>query len=103
MFSLGYKTHPPVLELAPFMRVSLHLHLLLAGVKGFFNGYLGTEAPGPLHTALGVACDVVMVAALLTLLVAGTRAALKFAPSRRRVGDSMGPHNWLARCTTSTG
>jgi hypothetical protein len=47
-------------------------------LKTLFNGYLGPEAPGTLHTQLGIASDIVMSAALLTLLVIGTATAARF-------------------------
>jgi hypothetical protein len=78
MGSLGYVTLPPSSELASFSMLPLHGELLLAGLKRLFNGYLGPEEPGPLHAQLGVACDVVMAAALLTLLVVGARTVVSF-------------------------
>ncbi len=83
MASLGYRTNPPPLTVAPLSTLPAHARLLLTGLEALFGGNVGTAAPGTLHTELGVACDVVMAAALLTLLVAGTRSAIGLLSGRR--------------------
>ena len=92
MSSLGYKTHPPALELTPLSSLPKNGKLLFQGLKQIFNGYLGGPgSTGTLHTELGVACEIVMVAALLTLLAAGARSATSFVLSRRRVDSPTTP------------
>jgi hypothetical protein len=92
MSSLGYETHPPPLELTPLSLLPIRGELLFEGLKQIFNGYLGGPgATGTLHTELGVACDVVMAVALLTLLVAGARAVTRLILARWRVDHSTAP------------
>jgi hypothetical protein len=97
MHSAGYRTLPPPAKLAPLSALSEHAHILFDGLKRLFNGYLGNASPamfggltptasGPLHAELGVACTIVMVAALLALLAIGARTAWGFVWSERRAG-----------------
>jgi hypothetical protein len=86
MGSLGYRTLPTPLQIASLSELPNRAKLLFDGLKDLFNGYLGgPEGPGTLHAPLGIASDVVMVAALLTLIVLGARTTVSFiAASVRR-------------------
>jgi hypothetical protein len=92
MSSLGFKTHAPAVEVAPLSLIPTHGQQLLNGLERLFNGYLGGPgSTGPLYAELGVACDIVMAVALLTLVIAGTRSAMAFTLSRWRVENSTTP------------
>jgi hypothetical protein len=85
MGSLGYRTLPTPFKLAALSELPGRARLLWDGLKVLFNGYLGgPEGPGTLHTPLGIASDVVMSAALLALLVLGTRTTVILISSRLR-------------------
>jgi hypothetical protein len=86
MRSLGFYTLPTPFKIAPLAELPRRAELLFKGLKMLFNGYLGTERPGTLHTELGIASDVVMSAAVIALLVLGTRATVRliFSSSRER-------------------
>jgi hypothetical protein len=87
MGSLGYVTLPAPVKLAALSELPARAKLLFEGLKALFNGYLGgPEGPGTLHAPVGLASDVVMCAALATLIVVGTRATVRFIVSgvRRR-------------------
>jgi hypothetical protein len=88
MKAQGYVVVPsqPPLELAALSSVPRHARILAEGLRELSNGYLATMWPGRLHTEVGVACDVVLAAALLALLYCGTRAGIRFA--RRRGADA---------------
>jgi hypothetical protein len=90
MRSAGYLTLPTPVKLAALSELPSRAHLLFTGLQELFNGYLGYEKPGLLHSQLGVACDVVMSAALLGLLVIGIRgaASLIVAGVRRNTEQS---------------
>jgi hypothetical protein len=75
MRSLGYLTLPTPVQFASLSELPSRARLLFTGLQALFNGNLGYEKPGMLHVQLGIACDVVMSAALVTLLVTGARAA----------------------------
>jgi hypothetical protein len=87
MGSAGYVTLTPPAKLSPLSALSEHAKLMFEGFRELSNGYLGTHWPGKFHTVIGLACDVVMVAALLTLLVVGVRGAVRFISTAR------GPEN----------
>ncbi len=92
MSSLGFKTNGPALETAPLSLISMHGQQLLNGLERLFNGYLGDPgSTGTLYAELGVACDIAMAVALLTLLVAGTYSAINFTLSRWRVDSPTTP------------
>jgi hypothetical protein len=92
MSSLGYKTHPPPLTVAPLSLISANGEVLIEGLERYFNGYLGGPGTtGTLYSELGVACNIVLAVALLTLLVAGTRSAASLILSRWRVDNSKTP------------
>jgi hypothetical protein len=91
MSSLGYRTHTESFKLVPLSLLPKHAELLLTGLERLFNGYLDTGTPGTLHAGLGVACDVVMAVALLTLLVAGVRCASTFISSGLRAESQATP------------
>jgi hypothetical protein len=107
MHSQGYLTLPPPRKLAPVSAFSEHAHMLFDGLKHLFNGYLGSASPamfggltpsasGPLHGLLGLLCDIVMVAALLTLLALGARTVWRFVWTERGGGEER-PRAELAR------
>jgi hypothetical protein len=102
MHSAGYRTLPPPAKLASSSAFSEHGHILFDGLKRLFNGYLGGRAPamfggltpatsGPLHSALGVACAIVMIAALLALIAVGARTVGGLLQSIRDHGDPPAP------------
>jgi hypothetical protein len=108
MHSQGYLTLPPPAKLAPLSALSEHARLLFDGLKHLFNGYLGSSSPamfggltpaasGSLHAPLGVACDVVMVAALLSLLAIGVPTVYRLIRPDRRTGGAARPPAELAR------
>ncbi len=88
MKAQGYVIVPsqPPLELAALSSVPRHARILAEGLRELSNGYLATMWPGRLHTEVGVACDVVLAAALVALVYCGTRAGIRFA--RRRGVDA---------------
>jgi hypothetical protein len=96
MHSLGYVTLSSPVHVAELAELPARAQLLFKGLKALFNGYLGTERPGTLHTPLGVASDVVMSAALLALLVLGVRTTARFISSGLRKHSAQTPSQ-LAR------
>jgi hypothetical protein len=88
MTAQGYRTNALSTGLAPLSTLPAHLQLLRDGLERLFNGYLGNGEPGALHGELGLACKILMFAALLTLLVTGVRCATSFVLSGRRAGHS---------------
>jgi hypothetical protein len=86
MHSLGFVTIASPHKLAAVSQLAAQAKSLLKGLKALFNGYLGSERPGPLHTPLGIASDVVMAGALVTVLVVGARtiASFNFSGLRKR-------------------
>ncbi|MGD1056237.1 MAG: hypothetical protein ABR992_02370 [Solirubrobacteraceae bacterium] len=90
MTSLGFHTLETPDQVAPLSELPQRARLLFKGLKELFNGYLGPESPGTLHTELGFASTVVMSLALLTLLVLGALTVARFAWSglRRSSGQS---------------
>jgi hypothetical protein len=91
MSSQGYTMHAPPLKIAPLSWLPRHAQLLLSGLQRLFNGSLESGASGASHAALVVACEVVMVLALLTLLAAGIRSAASLLASRRRADSRATP------------
>jgi hypothetical protein len=71
MTSLGFRTIETPDRIAPASELPQRALLLFKGLKALFNGYLGPEAPGTLHTELGLASTVLMSLALLALIVLG--------------------------------
>jgi hypothetical protein len=90
MGAQGYVTLPLSTKTASLSTFPLHAELMWEGLKQLFNGYLGPTTPGTLHTELGVACDVIVVVALITLLVVGTLTTVRFVWSglRNRTSDA---------------
>jgi hypothetical protein len=78
MGSLGYVTIAPSTVLASLSTLPQHAELMWEGLKGLMNGYLSQTTPSGLHPVLGVACEVIMVAALTTLLIVGVRTTVQF-------------------------
>ena len=102
MGKYGFVTLPPVVNLAPISTLGEHAQLLWGGLKHLFNGYLGHAstgnftaltpvASGPLHLELGLACDVVFVAALIALIGFGGHTTIAFCLRRWRGGDPASP------------
>jgi hypothetical protein len=90
MRALGYQTEKQPLDRAPLSAIPTHARELFDGLKNLFNGNLGPAAPGAMHSALGLACDVFMLLALATLLGAALRAVVNCLLPARRAGRS--PH-----------
>jgi hypothetical protein len=91
MRAQGYQTLPTPVHIATLGELPARAELLFKGLKALFNGYLGSEKPGTLHTPLGIASDIVMSAALLTLLILGTRTAIKFIATGLRKNNPQTP------------
>jgi hypothetical protein len=81
MRSAGYVTLSPPAKLSPIASLPEHARLLFEGFRELSNGYLGSGWPGKLHSEIGIACDIVMLGALLTMLFVGLRGATRFASS----------------------
>ena len=77
MGSLGYVTIAPTTVIASLSELPRHGELIWEGLKGLLNGYLTQTAPSGFHPVLGVACEIIIVAALVTLLVVGIRTTGK--------------------------
>jgi hypothetical protein len=90
MRSSGYLTLEAPVKRAALSELPARAKLLFKGLKALFNGYLGTERPGVLHTELGFASDVVMCAALLALVAVGTWTTVRFVVSGLRKLDTGG-------------
>jgi hypothetical protein len=90
MRSEGFLKLPSPIKVATVAELPARAELLFKGLKVLFNGYLGTAAPGILHAELGWASDVVLSAALLTLVVLGLRTAATFLWRGLRVGSAYG-------------
>src|ERR1035438_755571 len=91
MKSEGFIKLPSPVKIAGLSELPARAELLFKGLKALFNGYLGPEAPGTLHTELGIASDIVMCAALLTLLLLGASTTAKFIWSGIRRAPSRTP------------
>lgn len=79
MHSFGYLKFLTPAKAVPLSELPERAQLLFKGLKALFNGYLGgPQGAGTLHAPLGLASDVVMCAALLTLLVLGLRTTIRF-------------------------
>lgn len=87
MHSLGYRKVYTPAKAVPLSELPERAKLLFKGLEALFNGYLGPQRPGTLHTELGIASDVLMSIALLTLLVLGAGAAVKLLSSGLRKGN----------------
>lgn len=83
MRALGYEIEKQALTTAPLAELWPHVRLLFGGLKELFNGYLGVAAPGVMHSELGLACDVVLLLALLTLLLAAARSIFRLVTPAR--------------------
>jgi hypothetical protein len=112
MHSLGFLTLPTPSKVAPLSELPARAELLFKGLKALFNGYLGPEAPGTLHAELGIASDIVMCAALLTLLLLGASTTAKFIWSGLRRPPTRTPTQlartlhiiyWASSAATATG
>ena len=85
MFSLGFNHIEIPSRLVPLSALGERAELLFDGLQLLFNGYLdGPIGVGRLHYELGVASEVVMSAALLTLIVMAVRSAFKLLVSAWR-------------------
>ena len=91
MGSLGFVTIAPATVIASLSTLPRHAELIWEGLNGLLNGYLGQAASG-WGSALGTACEVMVVAALLTLLAVGVRTTARFIWSGlRRDGETAAP------------
>src|ERR1700677_2525678 len=91
MGSLGFATLPPSSETAALSTLPRHAELIWEGLRGLLNAYLKDTTPSVLNNGLGVACEVLMVTGLMTLLLVGVCATARFTWSglhRRGRGDS---------------
>jgi hypothetical protein len=92
MHSLGYLKVPTPARAVPLSELPERARLLFDGLKVLFNGYLGgPQGPGTLHAPLGIASDVVMSAALLTLVVLGSLTAVRLVASGLRKSSTQTP------------
>jgi hypothetical protein len=96
MGSLGYATLAPSTETASLSALPRHAELMWEGLRSLLNGYLAQTSPGLLHHGLGAACEVITVAALLTLLVVGVKETTKLVWWSVRRADAPKPSR-LAR------
>lgn len=97
MASLGYVTlAPPTTQTASLSTLPRHAELMWEGLKGLFNGYLSQTTNSGLQPILGVACEVMMVAALAGVLVVGVYVTVKFVVSGLR-RDGQATPTQLAR------
>jgi len=91
MRSFGYIKVPTPAKAVLLSELPERAQLLFKGLKALFNGYLGgPQGPGTLQSVLGIACDVVMSAALVALLVLGCVATVKLISTglRRHAAQS---------------
>ncbi len=86
MYSLGYLKETPPDRIGSLSELSERARYLFDALKGLFNGYLGPQRPGTLHTPLGIASDVVMCAALLVVVTLGASATAKLIVGGLRKG-----------------
>jgi hypothetical protein len=89
MKAQGYvtvSTQPP-LAIGSLSSVPRHVRVLAEGLRELSNGYLGVSWPGKLHSEVGIACDVVLVSALLTLLYFGVHSSVRLIRRCREDGD----------------
>lgn len=84
MAALGFGTEIQNLNLTKLSLLYTHVQLLAEGLKLLFNGYLGTFAPGTLHTELGFGCDAVVLLAMLTMLFVAVRSTVHMTLTHRR-------------------
>jgi hypothetical protein len=84
MHSLGFVTIAAPAKVVPISQLPAQASSLFKGLRVLFNGYLGPERPGTLHTPLGIASDVVMSAALLSLLILGVLTTARFVAAGLR-------------------
>jgi hypothetical protein len=113
MKSQGYLTLVTPSKAAPLTELPERARLLFKGLEVLFNGYLAQpQAPGTLHSELGVASDIVMSAALLALVLVGIRASVKFIASGLRRSSRQEPVElarslhviyWFASAATASG
>jgi hypothetical protein len=96
MHSLGFVTIAAPDKVVALSQLPAQASTLFVGLKALFNGYLGPGRPGTLHTPLGIASDIIMVAALLTLLVVGAITVARFVASGVRRNGTRTPEQ-LAR------
>jgi hypothetical protein len=89
MKAQGYVTvsPQPPLAIGSLSSVPRHVRVLAEGLREMVNGYLGVSWPGKLHSEIGIACDLVLVSALLTLLYFGVRGSVRLIRRRCEDGD----------------
>ncbi len=86
----GLLTLPTPIHYAALSELPSRAELLFKGLQELFNGYL-QERPGTMHAELGLASEIVMSLALLTLIVLGLRTAVTFVWSGLRKASSRPP------------
>jgi hypothetical protein len=91
MDSLGLRVFRTPLEMPQLSLLRLHAELFFEGLRALFNGYLDSGSPGILHSVLGEACEILMPATLLVVLIAGVRTTIGFRRSRSPLGNSETP------------
>ncbi len=91
MESLGLHAQRSPLKIADVSDLSVHTRLLFEGLNALFNGYLDHNSPGTLHLQVGVACEIVMCAALLAVLVVGLHALFRALWPQAPEEDSQTP------------
>jgi hypothetical protein len=84
MGSLGYVTIAPATVIASLSTLPRHAELIWGGLNGLLNGYLSQATSSTVGIALGTACEIIIVAALLTLLIVGVRTTVNFTWSGLR-------------------
>jgi hypothetical protein len=88
MGSLGFVIERPSTEIVPLSALPLHAEYLFEGLKELFGGYLGgQQAPGTLQSIVGIASEIAMIVALLTMLALGAYTVVKFIRSNLRRHD----------------
>jgi hypothetical protein len=92
MRSLGYTKFLTPAKAVALSELPERAQLLFKGLKVLFNGYLGgPKGPGAVQSVLGLASDVVMSAALLTLLTFGVATAVRLIASGLRKSSARDP------------
>jgi hypothetical protein len=92
MRNAGFVTTPPPFSISPLADIVPHARLLYGGLQQLFNGYLADASwPGTLHPEIGYACDAAMIGALLTVLIYGTRCAVRLLRSAAATDTASSP------------
>jgi hypothetical protein len=95
MESAGFALLPTPSKLVPSSLLGTQAQFFWEGLKALFNGTIGQVETGFLHSGLEVACDILLVTALLALLGFGVRVTVNFIRTARR-RDGAGADDRLA-------